>query len=153
MSSGRTTRAVELNAHPVGPHVQNRLELLGHSDSWQGIADEELAAGFGLEMEPLGELALMGGADRPFLGDQVDRGVGMLSFPADLRRLEPVAQARRGALGLIAGPPGDRSGQDDRPGRNHGRNQAVNLDHRLETSVCSGQPLINLVRKVAILAG
>ena len=100
-----------MNANPVGPNVENGLEPIAHRNSRNRIADEELAARFGLEIKPLGEFAFVGGTNRAFVGNQVDGRVCVFLFPADLRRLESVAKAYRGALRIITGPPADRSGQ------------------------------------------
>src|SRR5208283_4147819 len=131
----------KLNSGATGPDMEHRLKLVGDRDLGQGVADEELAAGIGIELKMLGEIAVMSGANRPVLGNQVDRRIGMLSLPGDLGSLEAVVKARGRLFRLLLAALRLTSQRANEPGRNHHRDPAVIDTHRLETSLYSANLL------------
>ena len=96
--AGQDHPAQELGPGAVRADVEADLEVVGDRDVGQSVAVIEAAADPGLELEPLGELPFVGRAVGPLVGEDLDRGVGLLLPPGDLGRLEAVAEDRSTTL-------------------------------------------------------
>src|SRR5262249_48779741 len=131
--------AKDLDSRAVGPDIETHAQVVGDEDPRQGITDEELTAGPGLELEAFRELAAMGGSLRPLVRLQVNGCIRVLALPGWLGRLEPVVQD----LGLRRGPsllaPHEHQAPNHHSCGNHDRDEAARHAHGLETSLSTNR--------------